>query len=157
MSNNLTGDYDAVLLVSVTKINGILATLHQNGADPDASPVSPHSEKTRIGDPPPILHPPLSDYAGWFNEMLQTVDGGGDPGTQGPNSPATRPLALRGYCSRPMKIFNVRDSTKSFGRRCWTVAARWKFNFPPLHRSAPWLHVGGYDLCEHPGALPSRS
>ena len=83
MSNNLTGDYDAVLLVSVTKINGILATLHQNGADPDASPVFPHSEKTRLGDPPKLLHPPLSDYAGWFNELLPAIDGGGDPGTQG--------------------------------------------------------------------------
>ncbi len=91
MSNTLTGDYDAVLLVSVAKINGILATLHQNGADPDASPVSPHSEKTRIGDQPPILHPPLSDYADWFNEMLQTVDVGGDPGTQGPKLSGNAP------------------------------------------------------------------
>src|SRR2546421_8487329 len=85
MSNNLTGDYDAVLLVGVTKINGILATLHQNGADPDASPTFPHSARTRIGDRPKILHPPLADYGAWFNEMASTSDGGGDGRSHGSN------------------------------------------------------------------------
>lgn len=80
MPNNLTGDYDAVLLVGVAKIDGILGTLHQNGADPEASPVFPHSEITRIGDRPKILDPPIVDYANWFNESLALANGGGGGG-----------------------------------------------------------------------------
>ena len=38
MANNLTGDYEAVVQVSVRKINGILATMHQNKVNPDAPP-----------------------------------------------------------------------------------------------------------------------
>lgn len=34
MANNLTGDYEAVLQVSVRQINGLLATLRQKGARP---------------------------------------------------------------------------------------------------------------------------
>ncbi len=60
MANNLTGDYDAVLLIRVIKINAILATLHQNGADEDASPTFLHSVTTRVGDPPRIVGPPPS-------------------------------------------------------------------------------------------------
>src|SRR5690348_12755794 len=82
MPNNLTGDYDAVLLVGVAKIAGILGTLHQNGADPNVSPVFPHSERTRIGDRPRILDPPLVDYANWFNQSIALGDGGGGGGPQ---------------------------------------------------------------------------
>ena len=49
MPNNLTGDYDAVLLIRVKKINAILATLHQNGACEDASPSLLHSMTARVG------------------------------------------------------------------------------------------------------------
>lgn len=49
MANHLTGDYDAVLLVRVTKVNAILATLHQNGADEDATPTFLHSATARVG------------------------------------------------------------------------------------------------------------
>jgi peroxiredoxin len=49
MANNLTGNFDAVLLVRVKKINAILATLHQNGACEDASPTLLHSAITRVG------------------------------------------------------------------------------------------------------------
>lgn len=79
MANNLTGNYDAVLLVRVAKINAILATLHQNGACDDASPTFPHSVTTRLGDPPKILQPPLVDVAGWFNETFQEIGRGPDP------------------------------------------------------------------------------
>ena len=70
MPNPLTGDYDAVLLVRVKTINALLATLHQNGADEDASPTFLHSVTARVGDPPRVVRPPLSDFAGWFNEVL---------------------------------------------------------------------------------------
>jgi hypothetical protein len=49
MANHLTGDYDAVLQVRVTKVNAILATLHQNGADEDATPTFLHSATARVG------------------------------------------------------------------------------------------------------------
>jgi thiol-disulfide isomerase/thioredoxin len=52
MANNLTGDYEAVVQISTRQINGLLATLHQNGADEDAPLKLPHSANTRIGDPP---------------------------------------------------------------------------------------------------------
>ena len=32
MPNNLTGDFEAVVQVSIRQLNGLLATLHQNGA-----------------------------------------------------------------------------------------------------------------------------
>ncbi len=49
MANNLTGDYDALLLVRVKTINAILATLHQNGVCEDASPTLLHSATVRVG------------------------------------------------------------------------------------------------------------
>ena len=50
MSNNLTGDYDAVVEVRVKAINGILATLHQNRLYEHASPTFMHRFAIRIGD-----------------------------------------------------------------------------------------------------------
>src|SRR6187200_2973284 len=41
MANHLTGDFDAVVQISMRQINGLLATLHQMGADiarPDKFP-----------------------------------------------------------------------------------------------------------------------
>ena len=32
MANSLTGDYEAVLEIAIRQINGVLGTLHQNGA-----------------------------------------------------------------------------------------------------------------------------
>ena len=52
MANALTGGFNAVLQVRTEAINRILATLHQRGADKDASPSFLHSFATRIGDPP---------------------------------------------------------------------------------------------------------
>ena len=49
MANNLTGDFDAVLEVSVQQINGLLATLHQNSGDPNASPQFLRSATFGIG------------------------------------------------------------------------------------------------------------
>ncbi len=50
MANNLTGDYEAVLQISVRQVNGILATMHQNRIDRDASPSLPHNGSIRVGD-----------------------------------------------------------------------------------------------------------
>jgi peroxiredoxin len=82
MPNNLTGDYEAVLQVSVRQINGILATLHQNGAASiktsptfpggvagapvDLSPSFPHSEIFRVGDTPAAQQPGMVAFNKWL-------------------------------------------------------------------------------------------
>ena len=48
MANNLTGDFEAVVQVSVRQINGMLATLHQNGASNDAPLKLLHSVAARL-------------------------------------------------------------------------------------------------------------
>jgi hypothetical protein len=50
MANPLTGDYEAALQIAIRQINGILGTLHQNGAIKDAALQTPHSTTGRIGD-----------------------------------------------------------------------------------------------------------
>lgn len=67
MANNLTGDYEAVVQVSVRQINGLLATLHQNGASEDAPLKLLHSATVRVGDRRPrpgdgIL---VGDFGDW--------------------------------------------------------------------------------------------
>src|SRR5215831_10707416 len=51
MANPLTGDFEAALQIAIRQINGILGTLHQNGATKDAALQTPHSTTGRIGDP----------------------------------------------------------------------------------------------------------
>jgi peroxiredoxin len=53
MGNNLTGDYEAVMQVSIRQVNGLLATLHQNGENKDATPTFPHSLVVRVGEQNP--------------------------------------------------------------------------------------------------------
>ncbi len=77
MPNALTGDFDAVLLIRVARINALLATLHQNGADEDASPTFPHSVRLRIGDPPRGGGRDFGDLAEMVNEIPR---GGGSRG-----------------------------------------------------------------------------
>jgi hypothetical protein len=50
MASNLTGDYEAVVQVSTRQINGLLATLHQNGAQENAPLKLVHSATLRVGD-----------------------------------------------------------------------------------------------------------
>lgn len=57
MANNLTGNYDAVLQVSVRQINGLLANMHQARMDATASPSFPHSGTIRIGS---VMTPSLT-------------------------------------------------------------------------------------------------
>src|SRR5437016_4349770 len=78
MANNLTGDYDAVLEVSVRQINGLLATLHQNGGEKDKSPHFPHSVKTiRLGTLPKILDPHLVQFSQWLGSAVQNLRAAG--------------------------------------------------------------------------------
>jgi hypothetical protein len=54
MANSLTGDFDAVLQLSGSTINRLLASMHQNAGLHTTLPTFPHSVVMRIGDPAPI-------------------------------------------------------------------------------------------------------
>lgn len=54
MSNALTGDFDAVLEVSGSTVNRLLANMHQNAGAKPSIPTFPHGTWLRIGDPTPI-------------------------------------------------------------------------------------------------------
>jgi peroxiredoxin len=69
MANNLTGAYEAVVQVAVRQINGLLASLHQNGADDNAPLKLLHSAAVRVGDP----HPGPGDVVvGDFGDWIRT-------------------------------------------------------------------------------------
>jgi peroxiredoxin len=81
MANNLTGDYEAVLEVSVRQINGILATFHQNGGEKDKSPHFPHSiANYAVGAPPKILDPGIVRFSQWLSDVVKSVRASGGPG-----------------------------------------------------------------------------
>jgi peroxiredoxin len=69
VANNLTGDYQAVVQVSTRLINGLLATLHQNGASTDAPLTLPHSGTLRVGDPRELS--PVDLSRGAFGRWLR--------------------------------------------------------------------------------------
>lgn len=81
MANNLTGDYEAVVQVSTRQINGLLATLHQNGAQENAPLKLVHSATVRVGDrrprPGDVV---VGDFADWVNayQMARGPVGLGD-------------------------------------------------------------------------------
>jgi len=78
MANALTGDYEAVLEVAVRQINGLLGTLHQNGAVKDAALQLPHSTTGRIGDP--RRRPPdggVNAFEDWVIEFQRAGPGRG--------------------------------------------------------------------------------
>src|SRR5262245_16641939 len=61
MSNALTGDYDIVVDISVAAVNRVLATVHQKGAYPEASPKFLHSLMARVGEIPKHLQFELAE------------------------------------------------------------------------------------------------
>jgi len=78
MPNNLTGDYEAVLQVSVRQINGLLATLHQNGGEPGKSPSFPHrSVNMPVGSPPKMLDLGVVHFSKWLRDAVQALRGSG--------------------------------------------------------------------------------
>jgi peroxiredoxin len=76
MANALTGDYEAVLQIAIRQINGVLGTLHQNGATQDAALQTPHSTTGRIGDPG-RRPPDVSAFGDWLIEFQQAGPGRG--------------------------------------------------------------------------------
>lgn len=78
MANNLTGDYEAVVQVSVRQINGLLATLHQNGAKGGPSPSFPHGvTNVRVGGLPKYLEYELFQFGEWLGSAVQSFQGAG--------------------------------------------------------------------------------
>jgi len=71
--NNLTGDHEAVLQLSVRQLNGILATLHQRAMYPDASPTFPHSGTIRVGDPPLLQGVEALRYGRWVMDTAKAM------------------------------------------------------------------------------------
>lgn len=69
MANNLTGDFEAVLQVSLRQINGILATMHQSRVDPNTSPSFAHTASIHVGSPPPWLDAPARRFAEWVGAV----------------------------------------------------------------------------------------
>jgi thiol-disulfide isomerase/thioredoxin len=96
MANNLTGDYEAVLQVAVRQINGLLATMHQNGAQGSVeSPSFPHTVRNlRVGELPGYLQPANTHFAQWLSTTIQsaqTVYGPGVPRISGADLAAKAP------------------------------------------------------------------
>jgi peroxiredoxin len=71
MANNLTGNYEAVLQVSLQQINGILATMHQAGVDKNISPSFPHSIPVLVSDPLSSLAYEVSRFRQWVSYAVE--------------------------------------------------------------------------------------
>lgn len=71
--NSLTGDYQAVLQLNVSQINGILATLHQRSIIPDASPTLPHAGIIEIGSPGPVQGVEALRFGTWAAQTAKAL------------------------------------------------------------------------------------
>ena len=72
MSNELTGDFEAAVEISIEALNRILATLHQAGASEEASPKLLHEIIARVGDSPAQ---PKFEMAEAFLQNLASTSG----------------------------------------------------------------------------------
>jgi peroxiredoxin len=105
MANPLTGTFDAVFQISVRQINGLLATLHQNGVSDDAALKLLHSVRTRIGDE--RRRPPdLGAFGDWVLEYQQAQDAGPRPPVQGQLVVASPP-GIAGRLAAAFKNLNL--------------------------------------------------
>ena len=71
MANNLTEGFDAVVQFAIRQINGVLATLHQNGASDDATLKLLHRATVRIGDSK-WRTPDVTSFGDWVVEYQTT-------------------------------------------------------------------------------------
>ena len=69
MSNPLTGNHEAAVQIAARQINGLLGTLHQNGAIENAVLKLLHSATLRVGDPP-RTHPEVGEFGDWLLDRL---------------------------------------------------------------------------------------
>jgi peroxiredoxin len=75
MTNALTGDYEAVFEIAIRQINGLLGTLHQNGATPGADLQTPHSSTARVDDR--VTPPNEGVFADWVTGFQRAEPGRG--------------------------------------------------------------------------------
>jgi peroxiredoxin len=94
MSNPLTGDYEAALQIAIRQVNGLLGTLHQNGATPNAALQLLHSTTLRIADqlPPPGT---TGVFADWVTKYQRATPGHGLRDIQAELTTAAPPGAAR--------------------------------------------------------------
>ena len=76
MANPLTGDYEAVVQIATRWINGLLGTMHQNAATPDAVLKLLHSTTLRIGDRP-RRPPDVGAFGDWLIQHQKAAPGWG--------------------------------------------------------------------------------
>lgn len=97
MPNPLTGDYEAVLQISVRQINGLLATLHQNGArNSGRSPSLLHTlTNLRIGARPRSQDFAIAQAATWLGSTLKNSGTHDRPAISLADLPAKAPPGLR--------------------------------------------------------------
>ena len=74
VANSLTGDYEAALQIAIRQINGLLGTLHQNGATADAALQLPHSATLRIAD---RQQPVAGGFEDWVTKFQRAGPGRG--------------------------------------------------------------------------------
>src|SRR5882757_8355846 len=80
MANNLTGSFEAVVQISTRQINGLLATLHQNGTQENPTLQLLHSVILRLGDPQrprPGGLGGLGDLGDWVLQFQEALGSGG--------------------------------------------------------------------------------
>src|SRR5215203_5165762 len=77
MANPLTGDFEAVVQLAVSQLNGLLGTLHQNGLTATTALKLLHNARTRIGDGPRT--PDLGAFGDWVNEFQSARPPGPKP------------------------------------------------------------------------------
>ena len=103
MSNPLTGDYEAALQIAIRQVNGLLGTLHQNGATQNAALQLLHSTPLRIADqlPPPGT---TGVFADWVTKYQRATPGHGrdDPGAR--VDPADHVIPDVGYERVPGRV-----------------------------------------------------
>ena len=71
MPNILTGDYEAAVQIATRQVDGLLGTLHQNAAIPDATPTLLTRVTLRIGDPP-RRRADIGAFANWLLEYQRS-------------------------------------------------------------------------------------
>jgi hypothetical protein len=74
VANSLTGDYEAAVQIAIRQINGLLGTLHQNGATADAALQLPHSAILRIAD---RQQPVTGGFEDWVMRFQRASPGRG--------------------------------------------------------------------------------
>jgi peroxiredoxin len=78
MANQLTGNFDAALQISVQRLNGLLATLHQNRWEKEQNPTSklptfPHTDKIRLGPVPHGMDAATQRMAAWIQKRQREL------------------------------------------------------------------------------------